>query len=86
MCRHSWWIFQLGTDKQNEWKFDLSSGQTLMDPVWPDDGIKSCLISPKNCSKRATLFLLKSDIICNSPKSNQNIWATIVRQFAAKNL
>ena len=49
--------------------------------VWPDDGIKSCLISLKNCPNVATHFLHISDIFRNSPKSHQNIWATSVRQF-----
>ena len=56
--------------------------------VWPDDGIKSCPISPQNCPKSShTLFThYYSDIIWNSPKSHQNFWATFVRQFVAKNV
>ena len=33
--------------------------------------------------KVAADFLHKSDIVQNSPKSNQNIWASFVRQFVA---
>ena len=36
--------------------------------------------------KVATHFLHNRDIIRNSPKSYQHIWATFVRQFVAKNL
>ena len=36
--------------------------------------------------KVVTRFLYYSDIFKNSPKSYQNIWATFVRQFVAKNL
>ena len=63
--------------------FTLSRSRT----VWPDEGIKSCLISPQNCTKKVdTHFLHKSDIIRNNPKSHHNISATFVTQFVAKNL
>ena len=54
--------------------------------VWPDDGIKSCQSSPQNCPKSSHTLLRNSDIIRNYPKSDQNIWATFVSQFVAKNL
>ena len=59
---------------------------SLTQPMWPDDGIKSCLIFPKIAQKVATHFFNNSDNIRNSPKSHQHIWATFVTQFAAKNL
>ena len=40
----------------------------------------------KIAQKETTLFLHDSDIIRNGPKSRQNIWATFVRRFVAKNL
>ena len=40
---------------------------------------------PKIAPKEATHFLHNSDIITISPKSHQNIWATFVSQFVAKN-
>ena len=41
---------------------------------------------PNFPQKVATFFLHNSDIIWNSPKIHQNIWATFVRQFVAKKL
>ena len=41
---------------------------------------------PKIVQKVATHFLHNSDIVWNSPKSHQIIWATFRKQFFAKNL
>ena len=55
--------------------------------MWPDDGIKSCLISPPPIAQKvATHVLPNSDIKGNCTKSHQNIWATFATQFVAKNL
>ena len=54
--------------------------------MWLDDGIKSGLISPKNCPKGSHTLLHNSDNIRNSPQSHQNIWVTFVRQFFCQEL
>ena len=62
--KHVW----MSTYKCSDWKSSWNG------PVWPDDG-KKLLNFPK---KVAADFLHKSDIVQNSPKSNQNIWASFV--------
>ena len=44
---------------------------------WPDDGIKSYLLFLKNCPKSCHPHFHNSYIIRNSPKSHQNILATL---------
>ena len=56
----------------------------LLWAVWTDDGLKSYLFSQKNAQNIATIFLRNRNR--NSPKSQQNSWATFVRQFVAKSL
>ena len=47
---------------------------------------KVALFPPNIAQKVATHFLQYSDIIRNSPKSHQNMWATFMGEFVAKNL
>ena len=61
----------------------LSLSFCCVHAVWPDDGMKNYLISPKNAQNVATHLLHNGDIIRNSPKWHQNIWATFVWQFVA---
>ena len=82
---------------QANWDAHFSRVNTgLMDPL---DVIDSAPIQcdqmmeqkvayiPSNIAQKvATHFLHNKDIIRNSPKIHQNIWATFVRQFVAKKL
>ena len=54
----------------------------LLWAVWTDDGLKSYLISPRKIAQKVATLFLRNRF---SPKSQQNIWATFVRQFVAKN-
>ena len=54
------------------------------EPVWPDDGIKSCPNFPNFAPKEAKLLLHESFIIKNSPKIYQNFGATFVKIVSKK--
>ena len=49
-----------------------------LQPVWPDDGIKSSLISSKVAKYVGTIVLLSKLWFSKCPKSFPNIWATFV--------
>ena len=56
-----------------------------MRTVWLDPGIKIAQFPREIAQNVDTHFLNNRVIIKNNPKTHQNIWATFVRQFVAKN-